>query len=136
MLARYKIYDRRRRPDHDPKPEGICKDTRKHQRHCLSPEMGMVMEYLRNPSDQTWKVFKQKYIRLLKDRFKERRAEFDELAELATRNDVHIGCSCPTQGNPETPDGIRCHTVLSLEFMKQKYPELTVVFPKKTGNPD
>ena len=48
------------------------------------------------------------------------------LAQLATDNDVFLGCNCPTKKNP-IPG--RCHTYLALEFMKMKYPKLDVEIP-------
>lgn len=86
----------------------------------------MVLDYLSNPSAEAWKQYEAKYLIVLRRRFKHRRGEFDKLAALAMREDVYIGCSCPTTVNP---DPLRCHTVLALHFMKVEYPELTVEFP-------
>lgn len=130
MLARYTIYYPRRQPSDDPLPDGVCKDTRKHRKkQCLAPTKEMVLEYLKQPTSATWKRYEKKYMKLLRQRYRIRREEFDEIAILAKDNDVHLGCSCPTIDNP---DVYRCHTVLALRFMKQKYPRLKVKFPNKT----
>ncbi len=129
MLARYKMY-RGSRPAEDPLPEGIRKDVRRHQNHCLSPTKEMVEKYLENPTLQAWKVYEKGYMKLLRRNFRERRDDFDKLADLAMKQDVYIGCSCPTTTNP---DIYRCHTVLALKFMKQKYPNLTVAFPGQSS---
>jgi hypothetical protein len=60
---------------------------------------------------------------LLEKRYPEDRAAFDELAAVAAENDVFLGCSCPTNKNPEPG---HCHTYLGLQFMKAKYPGLDV----------
>ncbi len=127
MLGRYKIY-RGKRPDDDPKPDGICKDIRKHVKHVLAPTKPMVEEYFKDPGAKAWGRLKKEYLALLTERLKSRKNEFDELAELALNKDVFLGCNCPTQKNPDVN---RCHTVLALEFMKKKYPKLKIVFPAK-----
>lgn len=127
MFARYKIY-RGKRPDDDPKPGGICKDIRKHVKHVLAPTKPMVEKYFKNPGDKAWDKLKKEYLALLTERLKDRREEFDELAELVINNDVFLGCNCPTRKNPDVN---RCHTVLALEFMKQEYPKLKIEFPNK-----
>lgn len=127
MLARYKIY-RGKRPDDDPKPDGICKDIRKHVKHVLAPTKTMVETYFKNPGDKAWNKLKKEYLALLTERLKCRKDEFDTLAELATENDVFLGCNCPTQKNPDVN---RCHTALALEFMKKKYPGLIIKYPVK-----
>lgn len=130
MLARYTIYYPRPRPSNDPLPDGIRKDTRKHRKkQCLAPTPEMVEEYLGQPTSAAWKRYEKKYMKLLRQRYRVRRESFDEIANLARDNDVHLGCSCPTIKNP---DVYRCHTVLALRFMKQKYPRLKVKFPDKT----
>ena len=48
------------------------------------------------------------------------------LAALASERDVYLGCNCPTKANPRVD---RCHTALALRFMKERFPELEVVFP-------
>lgn len=125
MLTRYKIY-RGKRPEDDPKPDGICKDIRKHVKHVLAPTRPMVEAYFKDPSDKSWTSLKKDYLELLNNRFKGQKDKFDELAKLATENDVFIGCNCPTQKNPDIN---RCHTVLALEFMKERYPDLMIEFP-------
>ena len=125
MLTRYKIY-RGRRPAHDPLPEGIRQDTRKHTQHCLRPDAAAVTAYLANPDPSTWQAFAEEYRRLLQRRHAGDPTPFAALAELAQRDDVYIGCSCPTAKNPNVS---QCHTVLALEFMRENYPELTVKIP-------
>ena len=44
----------------------------------------------------------------------------------AQRADGCIGCNCPTKANP---DPNRCHTVLALRFMDERYPDLDVEYP-------
>ena len=126
MLARYKLC-RGSRPTSDPLPKGIRQDVRwRCTRHPLHPERAMVQEFLGAPSEAAWRKLRKAYLDLLKRRFREDRAPFDKLAELAKAKDVFIGCSCPTKANPRID---RCHTYLALEFMKGKYPSLTVKFP-------
>jgi hypothetical protein len=86
----------------------------------------MVRRYLANPTAAGWEILRRDYIELLDRRFNESREPFDELAALAREKDVYLGCNCPTKANPRVD---RCHTVLALQFMKERYPELEVVFP-------
>ncbi len=109
---------------------GLRIDTRKHTRHLLRPEAEAVRAYLEAPGDAAWRRFAARYRARLRERFRARRADFDALAELARRRDVFLGCSCPTQQNP---DPRRCHTALALEFMSQRYPELEVELPGGAG---
>jgi len=125
MLARYKIY-RGKPPADVQRPEGIRQDTRKHTRHCLRPPTEIVTEYLANPSLEAWKKFESHYLRNLGERCQADPTPFDDLADLATAENVYVGCSCPTVKNPDVK---RCHTVLALKFMKVRYPALEVVFP-------
>ena len=125
MLSRYTIY-RRRPADAGPLPNGIRRDTRYRTSHVLRPAKDLVEAYLTDTTDAAWRRFKKEYLALLKERFRENRAPFDELARLATDNDVFLGCNCPTKKNP-IPG--RCHTYLALEFMKKKRPSLEVVIP-------
>ena len=101
-------------------------DTRKHTRHFLRPDADRVKRYLSDPSDTAWSEFREAYLAALATRFDEDRAVFDTLAERARREDIYIGCSCPTTDNPDVN---RCHTVLALGFMRKRYPGLTIVFP-------
>ena len=64
---------------------------------------------------------------MLEQRFDADRVPFDELAALATENDVFLGCSCPTKKNPIAG---RCHTYLALAFMEEKFPNLTIRVPE------
>jgi hypothetical protein len=125
MLARYKMY-RGRRPPSDPLPRGKRQDTRWRSSHPLRPTEEMVNAYLGAPSDKAWRTLRTAYLALLERRFREDRAAFDELAQLARDEDVFLGCSCPTQKNPRVD---RCHTFLALQFMKRKYPDLRVELP-------
>ncbi len=107
-------------------PPGIRHDARKHTRHVLAPTKELVEAYLSDPSDLAWQAFRQGYLAILRRRFEADRHRFDDLADLARETDVFIGCSCPTKKNPNVR---HCHTWLALEFMREKYPELDVVFP-------
>lgn len=125
MLARYKIY-RGKRPADAPSPAGIRQDTRKHTHHCLRPTDEIVSEYLADPTSEAWKKFASEYLKTLSHRYEEDTTPFDDLADLAAAEDVHIGCSCPTVKNPDVK---HCHTVLALKFMKEHYPAIEVEFP-------
>jgi hypothetical protein len=125
MLARYKIYRGKRAADAK-LPAGIRQDTRKHTRHCLRPTAEMVSAYLANPSTEAWKKFESSYLGTLEQRWAADPTPFDDLADLATGQNVYIGCSCPTAKNPEVN---HCHTVLALKFMQERYPALEVEFP-------
>lgn len=125
MLARYKMW-RGKRPAGDPLPDGVRMDTRKHTRHFLRPDADLVKLYLSAPSNPAWSEFRKAYLASLATRFDEDRTGFDALAERARREDVYIGCSCPTTANP---DVTHCHTVLALGFMRQRYPDLGIVLP-------
>ena len=125
MLARYKIY-RGKPPAGAHRPEGIRQDARKHTRHCLRPLEEIVAEYLAHPTLKIWKKFESEYLRNLDERYEADPAPFDNLATLASTENVYIGCSCPTAKNPNVQ---HCHTVLALRFMKEHYPALEVLFP-------
>lgn len=120
MLGRYTMH-RGKRPAGDPLPEGTRQDTRKHTRHVLRPATDLVQAYLSAPGDAAWEAFRRAYLELLAARFAEDPAPFEALAELAGKGDVWLGCSCPTRKNP---DPSRCHTVLALGFMAERFPEL------------
>lgn len=128
MLARYKIY-RGKRPPGDPLPDGVRQDSRFRTRHVLRPTKEMAAAFLESGTEAAWKKFATAYRALLIERFREDRRAFDALSDLATKEDVFIGCSCPTEKNPRVE---RCHTYLALQFMKAKYPRLRVVLPVKT----
>ena len=123
MLARYTIV----RGEH-PLREGTFQDCQKHTSHCLRPDGISLRRYLADPSPSAWAIFEKEYIELLELRFTNNRDPFEYLAYCAQRNDVYIGCRCPTH---ESPDVWRCHTVLALEFMQGHFPELDVRFPPK-----
>jgi uncharacterized protein YeaO (DUF488 family) len=124
-LHRYRMVRGARAPD-DPLPEGLRLDTRKHTRHVLRPTSEMVRRFLEAPGNEEWDAFRREYLALLAERFAADRKPFDDLAFVARRRDVYLGCSCPTKRNPRID---RCHTVLALRFMQERYPELEVVIP-------
>jgi uncharacterized protein YeaO (DUF488 family) len=129
MLARYQI-ERGAKLSSLPREvrEGVRQDTRKHTRHVLRPSADLVTDFLADPNAAgAWARLAKKYRADLEQRFKNERAKFDELAELASDQDVFIGCSCPTTKNPSVK---HCHTWLALEFMREKYPQLKVQFPR------
>ena len=82
---------------------------------------------LRAPTDdEVWKAFRSAYLDLLERRFAEDPKAFEALAEQARREDVYLGCSCPTK---RQPDVRRCHTALALRFFRERFDELEVVEP-------
>ena len=123
MLARYHIV-RGRRPDDDPLPAGVRQDTRKHTRHVLRPTAALVQGLLDDPG--SYERFARDYRELLEQRFASERARFDAIAALARQHDVYLGCNCPTA---RQPDVLRCHTVLALAFLRERYPDLVVRLP-------
>ena len=127
MLSRYSIERGRKLADYPRRVrEAIRQDTRKHTRHVLRPDEKEVQAYLADPSDAAWKRFERAYLRLLRQRFAADRKAFDAIAALADAGDVYLGCNCPTAKNPDVN---RCHTVLALGFMRERYPALEVGFP-------
>src|SRR5262245_43175129 len=100
MLARYRIV-RGKRDSHDPLPDGIRQDTRKHTHHILRPTAELVESLLADPSQQSYARFARAYQKLLDARFAAERARFDELAALARQSDVYLGCNCPTTRQPD-----------------------------------
>jgi uncharacterized protein YeaO (DUF488 family) len=125
MLARYRIV-RGKRNAADPLPHGVRQDTRKHTQHVLRPSPELVRSILDDPSDAAFERFARGYLRLLEQRFAKEPQRFDELADLARRENVYLGCNCPTA---RQPDVRRCHTVLALDFMRRHYPALIVHVP-------
>ena len=125
MLSRYTMY-RRRPANAGPLPAGIRQDSRYHKSHILRPTEDIVETYLSDPTNAAWRRFKSEYLALLEQRFREDRTCFDDLAKLATENNVYLGCNCPTQKNP-IPG--HCHTYPALEFMKKHYPKLEIEAP-------
>jgi hypothetical protein len=125
MLARYRIVRGKRAPG-DPLPSGARIDTRKHTRHFLRPDAASVKALHDAPSAASFRRFAREYRALLARRFAADRAPFDALAERALKEDVFLGCSCPSSWNPDVR---RCHTAHALAFMKQKYPRLRVEQP-------
>jgi hypothetical protein len=105
---------------------GLRIDTRKHTRHVLRPDAEQVQSYLEAPGDAAWKRFAASYRSLLRERFARERSEFDSLAEAARARDVFLGCNCPTRKNP---DPRHCHTILALQFMRDRYPDLEIELP-------
>lgn len=125
MLSRYRIVRGARGPD-DPLPNGIRQDTRKHTRHILRPPASLVLALLDDSSAASFARFERGYRALLEQRFASERARFDELAALARKTDVYLGCNCPSQ---RQPDVRRCHTALALMFLRERYPDLEVKMP-------
>jgi uncharacterized protein YeaO (DUF488 family) len=125
MLARYSIVRGARA---DTLPRGIRQDTRKHTRHVLRPETELVQKvFASDGSAAAWAEYARQYRATLDERFREDRAPFDLLANMARWHDVFLGCSCPSSKNPDVH---RCHTVHALRFMKKHYPDLDVRFPE------
>ena len=128
MLGRYKLF-RGAPPAGTIKPAGVRQLTTHNSRHCLRPTAEIVAAYLDDPGDAAWVQFEAAYLALVRARFAEDRTPFDTLAELASREDVHLGCWCPTKANPDVR---RCHTWPALAFMAEQYPDLDVRFPHVT----
>jgi uncharacterized protein YeaO (DUF488 family) len=125
MLARYRIVRGKRSPD-DPLPDGVRQDTRKHTRHVLRPSADLVEGLLADGSAVSFARFERGYRELLARRFERERKRFDELAALARRENVYLGCNCPTSAQPDVQ---RCHTRLALAFLHETYPDLDVRMP-------
>lgn len=125
MLARYRM-TRGARPADDPLPDGIRQDTRKHTKHCLRPSAELVQRALGDGSPAGWRAFARDYRALLDQRAADDPAPFDALAQQARDADVYLGCSCPTQKNPDVAN---CHTAHALRFMAERYPDLQVEHP-------
>jgi uncharacterized protein YeaO (DUF488 family) len=119
MLSRYTI-ERGKKPS----VVGVRQDARKHTRHCLRPTAEMVMRFLDAADDYGWREFRAEYLALLRSRFQDDPLPFEKLAERAQRENVYLGCSCPTKKNPDVR---HCHTMLALEFMAKRFPRLKVV---------
>ncbi|WP_199188797.1 MULTISPECIES: hypothetical protein [Pirellulaceae] len=84
--------------------------------------------YLAAPTETAFSAFQASYLELLSTRWNDDRSDFDQLANLAREQDVFLGCSCPTQKNPDVR---HCHTWMALQFMAQHFPDLEVIFPEK-----
>ena len=125
MIGRYRMV-RGRRPAGEPLPEGVRQDTRKHTGHVLRPDAAAVEALLADLSEDAWRSFAADYRALLEARAERAPEALDELARLAREGDLWLGCSCPTARNPDVR---RCHTVLALEFMSRRYPDLEVRWP-------
>ena len=129
MLGRYQI-QRGKRTAGNPLPDGIRQDTRKHTRHVLRPHTDQVQRYLERPSLAAWHRFAAAYRELLEERFAADAGPFEDLAELARRANVWIGCSCPTKNNPDVR---RCHTYLALRFFADHFKDLEIDWPGARG---
>ena len=126
VLARYRIV-RGRRPENDPLPDGRRIDIRKHTRHVLRADPERVENLLRDPNDpERVEAFRKAYLQLLQRRFEDDPSEFEEIAEQARDGDVYLGCSCPTK---RQPDVRKCHTVLALQFFRERFGDLEVIDP-------
>ena len=129
MLARYQMKRGLRQADMPARlRKGVRQAARKHTQHILRPPAELVDAFLADPEGTgAFSAFAKGYRGVLADRFRADRDAFDQLAELARRADVFIGCSCPTTKNPSVK---RCHTWLALQFMQEHYPDLDVTFPR------
>lgn len=123
MLSRYRMA---RGVPAEQLPRGVRQDTRKHTRHVLRPAADLVLRFFATPTEAVWRETMKEYRDELERRFRMDRKPFDALAELARHQDVYLGCSCPTQRNPDVR---RCHTWAALEFMHEKYPDLDIRMP-------
>lgn len=124
MLARYTIV---RGAPAESLPQGERQDTRKHTSHFLRPTPQLVESVLGpKATEAAWETYPPQYRALLEQRFVEDRRPFDLLANMARWHAIYLGCSCPTK---KQPDVQRCHTVLALAFMKERYPDLDVRMP-------
>ncbi|UJR84494.1 hypothetical protein [Sandaracinus amylolyticus] len=124
MLTRYSIVRGARSSS---LPRGIRQDTRKHTSHVLRPTKEIVDEVFGSARDEAaWETYAARYRALLEERFAANRKPFDRLASFARWHDVYLGCSCPSTKNP---DVMRCHTIVALRFMKERYPDLDVRLP-------
>lgn len=121
MLGRYQM---KRGVPRAALPKGERQDARKHTRHVLRPGAEEVAAYLSGQID--WDAFADAYRAQIAERFETERDRFDALAARAREADVWLGCSCPTQQNPDVR---RCHTWLALEEMARRYPDLEIRFP-------
>lgn len=124
MLGRYHIV-RGKRPADDPLPTGVRVDTRKHTRHVLRPPEQLVSALLEDV-EAGWPAFREAYLAVLRERFERDPQPFAELAREARRGDVYLGCNCPTKRQPDVD---RCHTVLALGFMHERFPDLAIAWP-------
>jgi uncharacterized protein YeaO (DUF488 family) len=124
MLGRYKI-TRGRSADYEAIPRQQREDTRKHTAHPLRPTHEMVERLLEDP-ENNWPAFRDAYVAELEHRYEADTTPFDALAERARAGDVYLGCNCPTR---KQPDVQRCHTVLAMQFMQQRYPDLVIDWP-------
>jgi len=130
MLSRYTM-SRHRTSGSPPLPEGIRQDCRWRTRHILRPTEEMVECFLQDTTSAGFKQFQRAYRALLAERYKEDPEPFCDLAKLAERENVYLGCNCPTAKNPNVQ---HCHTWLALEFMQQTFPKLKVCFPPPSGH--
>lgn len=92
----------------------------------LRPTAEIVTPLLSAPDDRSFQRFRAAYLALLEQRFDADRGAFDALADLARREDVFIGCNCPTG---KQPDVRRCHTFLALGFLAERYPDVKITWP-------
>lgn len=124
MLGRYTIVRGATRASY---PAGIRQDTRKHTRHFLAPTPELVAEVFANRRSATaWDAYADRYRALIDARYTADPARFRLLATMARWHDVWLGCSCPSSKNP---DVMRCHTVIALRFMKERFPSIAILLP-------
>jgi len=128
VLARYTIV---RGAPSSSLPRGIRQDTRKHTRHVLRPTKELVDSVLgRGATEEAWAEYPARYRAILDERFAANRKPFDRIAMFARFHDVHLGCNCPSSKNPDVR---RCHTIVALAYMKERYPDLDVRMPPEVG---
>lgn len=108
-------------------PAGVRQDTRKHTQHFLAPTPEMVAAVFgARGSARAWGSYAEAYRALLESRYAADPKRFALLATMSKWHDVWLGCSCPSSKNPDVG---RCHTILALRFLKQRFPEIDVVLP-------
>ena len=66
------------------------------------------------------------HLALLRTRYGSDPTAFERVAKLARDQNVYLGCNCPTKHNPDVR---RCHTVLALQFMAERFPDLQIELP-------
>ena len=82
--------------------------------------------YLGDISDAAWAHSEVAYLESLEQRYADNPSPFEKLAAMAMEKDVFIGCSYPTQKNPNP---MHCHTVPALRFISSKFPDIEIQLP-------
>ncbi len=60
--------------------------------HVLAPTWDLVMGFKKGRV--TWVDYESRYLALLRDRYKDRKAEFDELVQMSIEQDIVLICFC------------------------------------------